>query len=119
MTPQELYDTVVLHLRKQNCKAEKNDTCQYRQKSGDIILKCAVGCLIPDEEYSTLFEGRTISGLLDESFLPFPKTLKKLLIDHIDLLIDLQLTHDEFPIYQWEDRFKIIAKKNNLQWIQK
>lgn len=48
-TAQELFDTVVTHLRKQNAKSEfyyedgRLPSCVYRTEAG---LSCAVGCLM-------------------------------------------------------------------------
>lgn len=51
-TPQETFDTVVNHLLTQNERSESTDPscpmCLYRGPNG---LKCAIGCLIPDDLY--------------------------------------------------------------------
>lgn len=65
MNTQEVFNTVVNHLRKQGCKAkghslseyEDNEICAYRGMGGN---KCAVGCLIKDEFYSPSLEGKAI-----------------------------------------------------------
>ena len=64
MKRQDIFDTVVRHLRAQKQRAlEKHgmDMCAYRAPDG---LKCAIGCLIPDELYDPLFEGKSAFWLL-------------------------------------------------------
>ena len=60
-TPQEVFDYIVSHLLKQGKRsygAYPDDTrtegCLYR---GPDNLKCAAGCLIPDDLYSKELEG--------------------------------------------------------------
>lgn len=48
MTKQEIYDTVCAHLAQQKRRAFENGSCRYRTSDG---LKCAIGCLIPDDLY--------------------------------------------------------------------
>jgi hypothetical protein len=83
MNAQEIFDTVAAHLAKQGRPAVSDAAggCAYR---GDDGAKCAVGCLILDEEYSSKMEGLLISQVAPErlrSFLP--------------LLENLQEAHDE------------------------
>lgn len=58
---QAVYDYVVAHLRKQRVRSmiasELYAGCAYR---GANNMTCAVGCLIPDEEYTPKFEGYSI-----------------------------------------------------------
>src|SRR5258706_1958080 len=63
MTNQELFDKVKNHLLSQNAQSIAYRTpqtyhvvkyCVYKNENG---LKCAIGCLIPDEKYSPEFEG--------------------------------------------------------------
>ena len=53
MTDQELFDRVVTHLAKQGRRAMARVACLYRTPDG---LKCAIGCLIPDEKYRAEME---------------------------------------------------------------
>lgn len=98
-TAQETFNTVVNHLRKQNCKSiNVNKECLYRGPNG---TKCAVGCLIPDDKYDIKLEGLTITSY----------TIKNLLKslgygeDTFGLLTELQSTHDHYPIKEWEKQF--------------
>ena len=66
MTRQDLFDTVVRHLRAQKQRAvakQGRSMCAYRTPDG---LKCAIGCLIPDELYDPLFEGKSAFWLLTD-----------------------------------------------------
>lgn len=54
--------TIIRHLRKQGRKAEGPDgKCMYRAPNGD---RCAVGCIIPDEQYKPDMEGVGATALL-------------------------------------------------------
>jgi hypothetical protein len=112
MTKQEIFDTVAIHLIKQGKQsADASGACFYRSPDG---LKCAVGCLIPDEVYRPKMEGRSISTLFKNfSELNF-------LQPSVGLLNDIQRVHDntysEGQI--WTDavvlRLRKIAEKYNL-----
>lgn len=69
MTNQEIFDTVAVHLLTQNKRATKancSTTCQYRTSEG---LKCAVGCLIPDEKYTPEMEPYGVYTLIEKNCL--------------------------------------------------
>jgi hypothetical protein len=112
MTNQDIFDTVAIHLIKQGKKsADANGDCLYRSPEG---LKCAVGCLIPDEVYDPEMEERVISRLLgcyDSLNFLWP---------YYDLLNDLQRTHDMLLTENqtWKDavilRLYELAEKYNL-----
>jgi len=81
MTEQEIFDAVVRHLKKQGRRALNKDQCVYRGSNG---LKCAVGCLISDAEYTPSMEGHTVDAI----------TLPERLRVHRRLLCHLQEDHD-------------------------
>lgn len=90
MTEQEIFDTVTKHLsgmKKQSLRAGMfYELCAYRDLEGN---KCAVGCLITDDEYTPeMDETGDVSALCEEGLLP------ERLIPHIDLLSSLQDVHD-------------------------
>ena len=67
MNAQEIFDKVATHLSKQGHRAFDDNACMYRSPNGD---KCAMGCLIPDEEYNAdTMEGRGASILLVYDFV--------------------------------------------------
>lgn len=113
MNDQELFETVARHLFAQGKQASSLDqeeydnavqysseppskddftTCRYRTPEG---LKCAIGCLIPDEMYKPAMDGvGGIYGLIAE----FPEIAELLDIktayDRMSLLGALQTVHD-------------------------
>lgn len=93
MQARDIYLTVLRHLALQGKPAIGPDgtMCMYRTEEG---LKCAVGCLIPDEFYKKEMEGNiyhlfrfSSAFLKDYSFLIS-------LRPHINLLKALQRVHD-------------------------
>ena len=107
MTNQEVFDKVALHLldyykrgKKSSINSENHVVrCQYRKEDPDTgeILRCAVGCLIPDEIYNPTIERHTmiflysnLTGGLREicNHLEVEKT------DRFHLLSSLQGIHD-------------------------
>jgi len=117
MDAQQVFDTVVNHLRQQNAKAQKmldSDNrvlrCMYRSPDG---LKCAVGCLITDQEYDDHFEKvGDVQDLLDEWSLPI--SLFERLNPHRILLVTLQKIHDNLDIEDWEDGLERAARDHEL-----
>lgn len=85
---QEVFTKVVTHLRTQGEPARelKSSHCMYRLGE----LSCAVGCLIPDDQYDPSIEGEsaesimhTLSGIVDVSD------------DNVCMLLsELQTAHD-------------------------
>ena len=60
MTGQEIFDSVLAHLRKQgDASLNASGKCAYRGEGGTA---CAVGCLIPDELYDPRIESCTTRG---------------------------------------------------------
>lgn len=126
MTGQEIFDSVLAHLRKQG-KASVNDVddmelCQYRGPDG---TSCAVGCLIPDELYDPLIENVSSIQIM-EGHLPYgrerdgPKLLPimariadHLGAEHLPLLSRLQTAHDTYladnGLLVWEAAMSRIA----------
>lgn len=110
MTNQELFDKVARHLLIQNAKSigwgdeDYATDCMYRSPSG---LKCAIGCLIPDEKYSEELEGYGVNqkqvseaaGLNGEN-------------EH--LAKHLQFVHDGIECPGWKSELARIAIQFNL-----
>jgi hypothetical protein len=110
MTAQETFDAIVAHLRRQGEKSEGDETvgCAYRGERG---LKCAVGCMIPDELYTLVMEGENVTG---GHVLPVLKSLG------VDLCAAqaLQTIHDDHPVEEWESRFRDLAVALNLTYTE-
>lgn len=104
MNKQEIFNTVVTHLRKQNRQALSGNRCCYKTPDGD---KCAVGCLIPDEHfYPEMNDAGVVSALMWS--IDFPIQLHWMR-SHESLLKDLQKLHDcKLPDY-WEEEFTNLA----------
>lgn len=101
MNAQEIFDKVATHLIQQGEPAmDSNGDCVYRNDQG---LKCAVGCLIPDDKYEGRFEQLGIGANLSAnkerqsdieglwSVLEGEGILRD---EHLQLLEDLQEAHD-------------------------
>jgi len=78
--------------------------CVYRGKNG---TKCAVGCLITDEEYKREMEGNDVTALNRLGLLP------ERLIPHLELLSEMQAVHDSFGTSRWEFWFATITQRLN------
>ena len=83
MTLREIFETVKAHLLAQGKQAaDENGQCLYRAPGG---LKCAVGCLIPDELYTQKTFRQPLVDVLNAAGIPGAAC---------DLLLDLQNAHD-------------------------
>lgn len=102
-TKQEVFEFVATHLLKQGQKSFDGGTyCMYR---GDNGLKCAIGCLMTDQEYQPTFEHQSWESLALKGLVP---------IEHHLLLIGMQVIHDEFPVARWREKLKWFGIWNNL-----
>ncbi len=110
MDRQEVYNKVKTHLLTQKRQAVQGTTCVYRTSSG---LKCAVGCLIPDEVYTTDFESKDVVNLL----IKFPN-LKTILgvetYGDIQFLARLQNIHDNYILQEWTQKLNAFAHDQGL-----
>lgn len=105
MTPQETFDTVVAALRKQGVHSKDGDLCVYRGPHG---MKCAVGHLIPDEQYDQSFEKETVEAI----YYKVPA-----LAQHdYNLLARLQSIHDCHPPSEWEREWSCVADDFGLTY---
>lgn len=105
MTKQEIFDTVAKHLLTQMERSESRKGCLYRGPNG---LKCAVGVLIKDEFYSEELEYATadVSEVM--------AALEKSGVFYDEIMIDLQILHDEFYPVVWKASLNKVAERNNL-----
>ena len=111
MTNQEIFDTAVTHLRKQNRKSiDETKNCLYRGPDG---TKCAVGCFIPDDKYSSRMEGESIDTLGKEYL--FIRNLFS--AEQICMLLsDIQTIHDLSSVVDWESEFDELATSYHLTY---
>lgn len=93
-TEQEVFDFVAHHLLTQNEKAmDVSGNCLYKLKLDNKTLKCAAGCLIPDEDYQKFIE--------EDSWL---SVIEKLSVTekYKELILDLQHLHDNCDVTEWK-----------------
>ena len=105
MTNQEAFETMVRHLRKQGKRSTsaRGIACRYRGTKG---MACAVGVLIPDKEYSPTFEGHGAEFVA--------KKVPTLQSVSLDILLEMQMIHDNDAVKSWEDSFDSAAKRFSL-----
>lgn len=113
-TAQELFDTIVTHLRTQGVqsKDEMKGVCLYR---GPNSTKCAVGILIPDELYRPNMEDNNIDSLIEKDLVP--SELVEEFSSNKALLLDLQYVHDQSLPEYWEEGLSHVARKHHLQYL--
>lgn len=111
-TAQEIFDTVKQHLMAQNARSETVDglLCRYR---GPGEMKCAVGCLIDEDDYNPLWEGKTVRKLLHCRELPEPLAAE--FQRNESLLTSLQHIHDDVDIQEWPSKLHRVAVVHGLQ----
>lgn len=103
LTAREVFDRVSNHMLTQNQRASHASSCMYRTPNG---LKCAVGCLIPDEDYSDRFEGITYQLAIRAARPALAANLRAVVESqigkgHTDLLTNLQYIHDKYEPCNW------------------
>jgi hypothetical protein len=92
MTEQEILDFVYPFIWKQGPAVDADGSrCMYLTPSGK---KCAVGCLLKDEEYSPEFEGDSVEEI------ELPARLES----HLEFLAEIQSGHDQ--LVRWGGHFR-------------
>jgi hypothetical protein len=109
---QGLFNDIVSHLRAQNAVSQDDvpsraGRCKFRSSTG---LKCAVGCLIPDDQYEATMESLATDLVIGMLKSPLKEKLNK----HMGLLLSMQIIHDYTPLQNWEADFKAYATRNKL-----
>ncbi len=120
-TAQELFDKSATHLLTQMEKSSMprnrglahDDKCMYLHPSG---TKCAIGCLLNDDDCRTLDDGdeTDIGGLFSHEIVQFPELLPDKRGDAQTLLQELQECHDDFEPEDWQQVLGAIADKFGL-----
>lgn len=127
LTPQQIFDKIVMHLREQRLPARgKGDyACSYRTRDG---LKCAIGCLIPDEKYDPDIERAgppkpswKITSERDEASRRLHEILRSEGVDLdndtvLNLCLTMQKIHDRYITADWEPLFARTAEKYGLTY---
>lgn len=102
----EIFEYVSNHLLKQNEKSKSIGGCLYRSYNG---LSCSIGCLIPENRYSSEIEYKSLDMVLN-----YYKVYDKIKINTKMLLIDLQEVHDKNEVHQWEKELIKLKIKHNI-----
>jgi hypothetical protein len=107
---QNIFNTVVNHLRAQNCKSlDKIGRSKYR---GLDNCKCAAGILIDDCLYEEGMEGWNITEIINDN-----EILSMVFGAHITLINQLQALHDWIEVRQWEAALEKLAQQYNLLFV--
>lgn len=114
MTKQETFDTVAAHLLKQGKRSMSGPrTCLYRGPDG---MKCAVGCLIPDDLYRSSLEGIAVVDILSDEVTTEVGRLMKSLGHDLTLCGELQWLHDQIEPDLWEGHLKVLASRLGIEF---
>ena len=115
ITNQEALDQASEYLRSMPHRSRRKDFCAYR---GDNGLKCAIGCLIPDEKYDPKMDG---NGSINAVYRIFPSLHELFDKNQLSFLRDLQGVHD-LPSnwspkgFQGEGSLTALAAQYGLQY---
>ena len=125
MSLQETFTTVATHLLTQRRRSiarlagQAIPSCAYRGEEG---LRCAVGCLIPDEEYRPEFEGCKLFSIPLDPVMDAPmhssRCLQQILLREghdLGLLVELQAVHDRVRPDNWAMALSDVASRFGLQ----
>lgn len=103
---QEIFNEIATHLLKQNAKSALNDewgTCAYR---GEDNMRCAAGCIIPDNKYDFDWENHLVTEI--GWFLTnFAK-------DQLAVIKGCQTIHDSHPVSNWDFELRVFAENHGL-----
>jgi hypothetical protein len=107
---QSLFDRIVRGVRRQGYKRAEGDgeACMYRDPQG---VRCFVGLVISDREYSADIEGQTVQALHESGRL-----FSDLTAADLEFLEDLQAVHDDEPPERWEECFVELAEDYGLSY---
>lgn len=95
---QQVFDTVLAHLRKQGAPAIHDGGCVYRAENGN---RCAIGCLIADTDYDPLMEHKSADNARVFAVLPdFAKKSGGPFLARVQMRL-----HDNLDHYSGRDRF--------------
>ena len=114
---QAIFDKIVNHLLSQNKRSVRHHSydaqqCAYRGNDG---LKCAIGCLIEDDNYSSELESLSVNtyavkyALIKSGINTESHTL-------MSMLGFCQNMHDSNPPDTWMNSLKSVAEQFNLKF---
>ena len=102
MSIKQIINKVENHLLKQNAKSLNSEAnCRYR---GDNGMSCAIGCLLPDEIYDPLIEGKgVLSDILKARLTHVVGVQNTAKNKKLELLGELQDVHDMYFVEHWPE----------------
>jgi hypothetical protein len=103
--PQVVFDIVVEHALRQNCRStslDNSNDCMYRGPNG---TKCFAGALIPDDKYLPSFEGRGWITLIAKGCVESQNR---------ELISALQEIHDCYATKRWPEKLRELGKEKGL-----
>lgn len=108
MDDQQIFDTVATHLLAQGERSTRGTAgvCAYRGTGG---LRCAVGCLIPNDRYKPSLEGQGVTSGPVLDALPWEA------LAQVGLLNELQAVHDWCAAEDWRARLRELAEGRRLR----
>lgn len=115
---QEAFNKIWTFISAQGKQSMNPDgNCQYRGPDG---MQCAVGCLIPNDEYITLLDDGSLVPKEYHNGLQFAQALVPSLQKYdLAFLEDMQRFHDFVPntepfLVTWQSSMREYAAENNL-----
>ena len=109
MTKLEILEKVSAHLLAQNAKSMfSHKVCAYRGKDG---LKCAIGCLIPDDLYNSYFEGNGVGIVGGIIYALRFAGIDCEEVGMLTFLRALQSIHDTTPPEMWELQLRAMRER--------
>lgn len=91
LSSQDTFDFVATHIFTQGKRAFENEGCKYRTSDG---LKCAAGCLIPDNLYSPDMDQGKKKDLSIHSIIRKHSSIDLYVAHNAGLIRSLQIAHD-------------------------
>ena len=104
-TDEGVFEFVRQHLLNQGQKSEGVSSCFYKKNNG---LSCAIGCLIENEFYVDNLEFKNGDDTIVIDAVK--KSLPNWVINK-NMLLDLQVIHDEYEVEEWEFRLQELEEQ--------
>lgn len=105
---QDTFNAVASYLLRVNRQAlSSKGMCLYRSDQAGSAPYCAAGCLIPDSKYNKKIEDMSCND----------REIASLFEGHnLNLLLDLQICHDQYDVQLWDAKLQSIANDYGLEF---
>lgn len=110
-----LFVKVANHLIKQGQRSRivtENDNGQQCLYRGPNNMMCAAGCLIEDQYYDKNYEGVSVG----DSRVQIALIMSGVDGLHLPMVRELQVIHDQVPVFEWPRALQELAAKHDLYW---